>query len=43
MAGEIHVVEDGVVDSLDAVRVVVGENGIVWSLDIFIHNAIDHA
>jgi hypothetical protein len=34
---------DGLVDKLDAIRVLDGEFGIVWRLDVFGDNAVDDA
>lgn len=43
VASELHVVVDCIVDSFDAVCVVVRKFRIVWRLNIFIDDAIDYA
>lgn len=43
MAGKGHVVVDAVVDGFNAVGVVVGEDRVIWSLDVLVDDAIDDA
>ena len=40
-ACKLHVIVDGLVDKLDSIRVLNGEFGIVWRLDIFGDDAVN--
>lgn len=42
IAGKLHVVVDGVIYRLDAVRVVICELGVVRCLDVLVNDAVDY-